>query len=93
VWRCRRLVLLAWLPPTLYLSIADALAIPSGTWTVNPARSLNIYLAGCLPVEEFTFFLLTNLLIVLGMILFLTYVGHRHQTLSRNHVFARSNQI
>ena len=93
LWRYRRLVLLAWLPPTLYLCIADALAISSGTWTVNPARSLNLYLAGYLPVEEFTFFLLTNLLIVLGMILFLTYASYRHQTLSRNHVFARSNQI
>jgi lycopene cyclase domain-containing protein len=87
LWRYRRLVLLAWLPPTLYLCIADALAISSGTWTVNPARSLNIYLAGYLPVEEFTFFLLTNLLIVLGMILFLAYASRRHKILSPEPVF------
>jgi lycopene cyclase domain-containing protein len=93
LWRYRRLVLLAWLPPTLYLCIADALAISSGTWTVNPARSLNLYLAGQLPVEEATFFLLTNMLIVFGMVLLLVYESRRHKAVSLGPVFARSNQI
>ena len=93
LWRYRLLVLLALLPPTLYLSIADALAISSGTWTVNPARSLNLYLAGQLPVEEATFFLLTNMLIVFGMVLLLVYESRRHKAVSLGPVFARSNQI
>jgi lycopene cyclase domain-containing protein len=69
LWQQRRLVSLAILVPTLYLSIADSIAITAGTWTINPAQSLNILLAGQLPLEEFIFFLLTNSLLVFGMIL------------------------
>lgn len=66
-----RKVLLAISITTLYLSAADAIAIGSGTWTIDPAQSLNIYLGGVLPIEEFIFFLLTNTLVVLGMTLVL----------------------
>jgi lycopene cyclase domain-containing protein len=69
LWRHRRLVLLAIIPTTLYLSAADALAIQSGTWTIDPEQSLQWYLGGVLPVEEFIFFLLTNTLITFGMTL------------------------
>jgi lycopene cyclase domain-containing protein len=69
LWRQRRLVWLSLLFPTLYLSLADAIAIKAGTWTINPAQSLNIFLGGSLPLEEFLFFLLTNTLIVFGMTL------------------------
>jgi lycopene cyclase domain-containing protein len=69
LWHHRRLVLLSLLPPTFYLCIADALAIGAGTWTINPARSLNVYLGGGLPLEEFVFFTLTNTLVVFGMVL------------------------
>ena len=55
----------------IYLSFADALAIRSGTWMIDPAQSLQIYLGGVLPLEEFVFFLVTNVLIVLGMTLIL----------------------
>jgi lycopene cyclase domain-containing protein len=71
LWRHRRLLLAAVLPPPLYLSFADALAINAGTWTISPAQSLNIYLAGYLPLEEFIFFLITNVLVVFGMVLVL----------------------
>jgi lycopene cyclase domain-containing protein len=64
-----RLVLLTLLPLTFYLSAMDILAIGAGTWTIDPAQSLNILLAGRLPIEEFIFFLLTNTLIVFGMTL------------------------
>jgi lycopene cyclase domain-containing protein len=69
LWHYRRLVLLAIIPTTLYLSFADTLAIRSGTWTIDPMQSLNIFLAGELPLEEFIFFLLTNTLVSFGMIL------------------------
>lgn len=69
LWHQRRLVLLTLLPSTFYLCIADALAIGAGTWTIDPARSLNVHLGGYLPVEEFVFFLLTNTLVVFGMVL------------------------
>lgn len=72
LWRHRRLVLLALLPPTLFLAAADAVAIGAGTWTIDPAQSLGIYLGGVLPLEEFVFFLLTNTLIVFGVTLALS---------------------
>lgn len=71
LWRHRKLVAATLLPPLIYLSIADALAINAGTWTISPTQSLNIYLAGQLPIEEFIFFLITNTLVVFGVILVL----------------------
>ena len=50
---------------------SGALAITAGTWTISPAQSLNIYLAGYLPVEEFLFFLITTTLVVFGITLVL----------------------
>ena len=55
----------------LYLSFADALAIQSGTWTINPELSLPIFIAGVLPIEEAIFFLVTNVLVVFGLTLVL----------------------
>ncbi len=69
LWHQRRLVAAALLPPIIYLSAADALAIGSGTWTIDPAQSTGILLGGVLPVEELVFFVLTNTLIVFGMVL------------------------
>ena len=69
LWRYRRLVVWTIIPLTLYLSAADALAIESGTWTIDPQQSLNFLLGGILPVEEFLFFLLTNMLISFGVVL------------------------
>ena len=68
LWYYRRLVLLAILVPTFYLSFADSLAIQAGTWTIDPQQSLNIFI-GNLPVEEFIFFMLTNTLLIFGMTL------------------------
>lgn len=70
LWRYRRLVFLSIVPMTLYLSAADKLAITTGTWTINPEQSLNIFLLGRLPLEEFLFFFMTNTLITLGVTLF-----------------------
>ena len=59
------------MPATLYLGAVDAVAIDAGTWTIDPAQSLEIYLGGVLPLEEFTFFLVTNTLVAFGMTLVL----------------------
>jgi lycopene cyclase domain-containing protein len=69
LWRYRRVVFLSLIPLTLYLSAADALAINYGTWTISPSQSLDILLGGILPVEEFVFFLLTNVLVTFGLVL------------------------
>jgi len=71
LWHHRRLVLLGLLPPWLYLSTTDFLAIGSGTWTIDPAQTTGIMIGGVLPAEEVLFFLLTNMLIVFGLVLFI----------------------
>jgi lycopene cyclase domain-containing protein len=71
LWRYRGLVLLTLAPATLYLGAIDAIAIGAGTWTIDPTQSLEVYLGGVLPLEEFTFFLVTNALIAFGMTLVL----------------------
>lgn len=77
LWRYRRLVLFSIVSITLYLSLADALAINWGTWTIDPAQSVNIFLGGILPVEEFVFFLMTNILITFGIVLVLADASHQ----------------
>jgi lycopene cyclase domain-containing protein len=71
LWHYRRLVVPGILIATLYLSLADSLAIRAGTWTISPAQSLGIHLPGGLPLEEFLFFLVTNILVIFGMTLIL----------------------
>jgi lycopene beta-cyclase len=72
LWHEWRRLLVAFLPALIYLSAADALAIRSGTWTINPEKSLEIYLGGILPIEEFVFFGVTNVLITFSIVLLLS---------------------
>jgi lycopene cyclase domain-containing protein len=72
LWRCRRLLVASIISLTVYLSAADFLAIGNGIWTIDPAQSLQIYLGGVLPLEEFVFFLVTNTLLAFGLSLVLS---------------------
>ncbi|MDO4262747.1 MAG: carotenoid biosynthesis protein [Deinococcus sp.] len=56
--------------PTLYLWAADAFALHSGIWSVSDTLTLGPKV-GPLPLEEMWFFLVTNLLVVTGLMLFL----------------------
>jgi lycopene cyclase domain-containing protein len=67
VWMRRRAYLLGIAAPTVYLWIADAVAIRLGIWSIDPRLSTGILILG-LPVEEAIFFLVTNLLVVVGLI-------------------------
>jgi lycopene beta-cyclase len=67
--RHRVLVLTGIGAPTIYLAMADMLAIGSGTWTINPERSTGVLIAPSLPLEEGVFFLMTNVLITCGVVL------------------------
>lgn len=95
LWRHRLLVTLTIVPATLFLSLADVLAIGFwGIWTIDPQQSLNILLGGILPIEEFVFFLMTNTLLVFGVTLILAQESHRRfahirSWLQRNFSFAR----
>ena len=70
LWPRRRALLAVWLPLTLYLCAADALAIRAGVWHIAESQSLNLFLGG-LPIEEAVFFLLTNTLVICGVTLVL----------------------
>ncbi|MHA2028432.1 MAG: lycopene cyclase domain-containing protein [Candidatus Kariarchaeaceae archaeon] len=58
---------------TIYLSLVDAYAIYSGTWTISPNTSLEGFKIGIMPIEEIMFFLLTSILVTFGMLLSTNY--------------------
>ncbi len=66
-------VLKAVLPPAfiigLYLSAADHLAISAGIWSFGEGTHLGVYV-GSVPLEEVLFFLVTSVLVSLGLALF-----------------------
>ena len=76
LWRHRKAVGLTLGSVTLYLALADTLAIGEGIWAIDPAQSLPLLLGGVLPLEEFTFFLLTNTLLTFGITLLLARESH-----------------
>lgn len=71
LWARRTLLLHTVGFPTLYLWVADATAINTGIWTISSKYTLGLTFFG-LPLEEATFFLMTNLLIVKGILLLLS---------------------
>ncbi len=76
LWRFRAAVIASLVSAVTYLVIADSVAIASGTWTIDPGQSLEVFLWGVLPLEEFIFFFVTNALIVFGMTLVLASASH-----------------
>ena len=70
IWRRRRAAAWGVAVPTLWLWIADATAIHLGVWTISE-RYTTGWMLGPLPVEEALFFLVTNALVVQGVLLFL----------------------
>ena len=87
--RYGRLVLLSIGGLTLYLGIADFLAIGSGTWEINPAQSLHWLILGVLPIEEVIFFFITNTLLTLGIVLILALESHQRFAQMRQALAAR----
>jgi lycopene cyclase domain-containing protein len=72
LWARRRVVALAVAVPTLYLWVADRVALALGVWELSPDLTTGyaVPLLG-LPVEEAAFFLLTNVFVVQGLVLWL----------------------
>jgi lycopene cyclase domain-containing protein len=70
LWAHRRLIAVAAGLPTLWLWGADWAAIYLEIWTISDVTSLGLDPFG-LPIEEMTFFLVTNLMVVKGILLFL----------------------
>ncbi len=69
LWKHRRLVAAGILPTTTYLGLTDSLAIGSGTWAINPEKTVKQEVIPHLPFEELLFFFLTNVLLVFGVTL------------------------
>lgn len=69
-WSLRPIFLLAIAVPTIYLWVADRIAIGLEIWYISDDYSLNWDPFG-LPIEEAVFFLVTNILVVQGTLLFL----------------------
>lgn len=93
LWRHRYTVITAILTTWLYLSAADMVAISMGTWTINPAQSFPLLIAGILPIEEAIFFLITNVLIVFGLTLVMEHESEKRVPAAfRAWLQARKNQ-
>ncbi|KAK3940596.1 Phytoene synthase/Lycopene cyclase [Diplogelasinospora grovesii] len=61
--------------PTVFLWLVDELALGRGTWSIESGTKLGLCLFGALDIEEATFFLVTNTLIVFGMATFDQYLA------------------
>lgn len=72
LWARKGLWLTATLVPTLYLWICDRIAIGQGIWHISEVYTTGLHLLG-LPIEEATFFLVTNFLVVQGLLLLLVF--------------------
>ena len=70
LWRVRRRATLAILVPSVYLWIADRIAIGMGIWVISEEYTTGYALFG-LPIEEATFFLVTNVFVVQGIVLYM----------------------
>ena len=56
--------------PTLYLWLVDTLALRRGTWTIESGTKFGVHLWDGLEIEEAVFFLVTNTLIIFGLVAF-----------------------
>jgi lycopene cyclase domain-containing protein len=65
-----KVLVVAVLVPTVYLTLADAVAIGSGVWSISEELTLGVR-AGSVVLEEALFFFLTNVLVAQSIILFL----------------------
>ncbi len=74
LWRLRKLWFFAWFPPTAYLWFADWFAIQQGIWFFSEYKTSGLLLFG-LPLEEALFFVVTNLMVVQGLLLYQTTLG------------------
>jgi putative membrane protein len=57
------------LPATIYLCLVDAIAIHLQVWKISMTQTTGLFI-GPLPIEEATFFLVTNIMLIQGLILF-----------------------
>jgi len=89
LWEQRRLLWRAVRTPTIYLWVVDMIAIEWKIWQILPETSTGVLLFS-LPLEEAVFFLMTNLLVVQGLMLFFQFVSRQGWSLregARNGIY------
>ncbi|KAJ5113870.1 Bifunctional lycopene cyclase/phytoene synthase [Penicillium angulare] len=64
----RKPILASILLPTFYLWIVDFVSLRRGTWVIEQGTKLDIRLGGFLDFEEAIFFLMSNVMVVFGMV-------------------------
>jgi lycopene cyclase domain-containing protein len=69
LWRVRRRLAVGTLVPTAYFAAADRIAIDIGIWRLSAEHTTGLSVVG-LPIEEGAFFLITNLFVVQGLLLY-----------------------
>jgi len=70
LWEIRRTFAVMLLVPTLYYWVIDRLAIGMGIWVISDTHTVGISLLG-LPLEEALFFLMTNIFVIQGIVLYM----------------------
>ncbi len=78
LWRWRRLLSVSIGLSTLYLGACDGFALGHGIWSVDPRRVVGIY-AGPLPLEEFLFYFLTNIMAAQGFVMIAGFLRERRK--------------
>jgi lycopene cyclase domain-containing protein len=69
LWRVRRRFALGVIVPTAYFAAADRAAIEAGIWSLSAEYTTGMTVVG-LPIEEGAFFLITNVFVVQGLLLY-----------------------
>ncbi len=78
LWRWRFLMAAAVVIATLYLGACDAFALGHGIWRVDPTRVVGVY-AGSLPLEEFVFYFVTNIMAAQGFVMITGFLREREK--------------
>ena len=74
LWEIRKVFISCLVLATFYLCVVDRIAIEWKIWTISPSYSTGWAVLG-LPLEEVTFFVVTNLLVIQGLLLFFKFRG------------------
>ncbi|RQH01391.1 lycopene cyclase domain-containing protein [Natrarchaeobius oligotrophus] len=88
----RRQLALAVTVPTLYLWIADRVAIGLGIWHISELHTTGYAVFG-LPIEEALFFLVTNVFVVQALFLYLWLLERRDDIATLSQFFGRSSTL
>jgi lycopene cyclase domain-containing protein len=92
LWHHRKLVFWAIMVPGTYLSLMDIVALRATTWAISTSQTTGILFFKILPLEEATFFFVTNMMITFGITLLLSEDSHQRFVEWKSHNPFSTNQ-